>query len=233
MSGAQAVKRVVQELIGLYTRPNGLASHKRVWQEKKGEIDYMRIRMQLVRHFWVMLRKRLAVVLMILIPLLAFGATDSNSPAEQNLPTFWLIPHTHWEGAVFKTREEYLEMGLPHILTAVRLLKERPNYRFALDQVEYFRAFLERYPEEADAFRKFVTQGRLQIVCGLNVMPDDNMPSGESFIRQSVLRKRLLSRGVENGSYGGLAARHVRAPCADASALALGRIPFLLVLPRR
>lgn len=116
-------------------------------------------------------------------------AAEANAPGAQVLPTFWLIPHTHWEGAVFKTREEYLEMGLPHILTAVRLLKEHPNYRFTLDQVEYFRAFLERYPEEADSFRKFVADGRLQIVCGLNVMPDDNMPSGESFIRQMLYAK--------------------------------------------
>ncbi|HEY2953382.1 MAG TPA: hypothetical protein VGK40_12405, partial [Verrucomicrobiae bacterium] len=103
--------------------------------------------------------------------------------------TFWLIPHTHWEGAVFKTREEYLEMGLPNILTALRLLKEHPDYRFTLDQVAYFKPFLERYPEEAAAFRRFVANGRLQIVCGLNVMPDDNMPSGESFVRQLLYAK--------------------------------------------
>src|SRR5580693_3660500 len=111
------------------------------------------------------------------------SASDSRKlpPESEAAPVFYVIPHTHWEGAVFITREEYLEMGLPHILTAVRLLKEHPNYRFTLDQVEYFRAFLERYPEEADAFRKFVTEGRLQIVGGLDIMPDDNMPSGESF----------------------------------------------------
>jgi alpha-mannosidase len=130
--------------------------------------------------------KCFVLALILLFPPLSPNAAGSDS-AEK--PTFWLVPHTHWEGAVFKTREEYLEMGLPHILTAVRLLKEHPNYRFALDQVEYFRAFLERYPEEADAFRKFVAEGRLQIVCGLNVMPDDNMPSGESFIRQMLYAK--------------------------------------------
>ena len=125
----------------------------------------------------------LSLLLVLLItPKLATAQT-------QDPPTFWLIPHTHWEGAVFKTHEEYLEMGLPHILTAVRLLKEHPNYRFALDQAEYFRAFLERYPEEAAAFRKFVAEGRLQIVGGFNVMPDDNMPSGESFIRQMLYAK--------------------------------------------
>src|ERR1700741_2246645 len=81
---------------------------------------------------------------------LAFSAqTSASSPAGAGQPTFWIIPHTHWEGAVFKTREEYLELGLPHILTAVRLLKEHPNYRFALDQLAYFKPFLERYPEHA------------------------------------------------------------------------------------
>src|SRR5437870_12683745 len=58
---------------------------------------------------------------------------SSGLPASAHPPTFWLIPHTHWEGAVFKTREEYLQMGLPNLLTAVRLLQEQPNYRFALD----------------------------------------------------------------------------------------------------
>ncbi len=101
----------------------------------------------------------------------------------------WVIPHTHWEGAVFKTREEYLDMGLPHILEALRLLKTQPSYRFVLDQVAYVRPFLERYPEEAAAFRKFVDEGRLQLVLGMDVMPDVNMPGGETFIRQILYGK--------------------------------------------
>ncbi|HTL57301.1 MAG TPA: glycoside hydrolase family 38 C-terminal domain-containing protein [Candidatus Limnocylindrales bacterium] len=128
-------------------------------------------------------------LLPLVFALSSLTVNGENSDKKPETPTFWLIPHTHWEGAVFKTREEYLEMGLPNILTAIRLLKEHPNYRFVLDQVEYFRAFLERYPEEADAFRKFVAEGRLEIVGGLNVMPDDNMPSGESFIRQILYAK--------------------------------------------
>lgn len=120
---------------------------------------------------------------------LAEDRPNPHGPASSRDGVFYIIPHTHWEGAVFKTREEYLELGLTHILTAVRLLKEHPEYRFALDQMAYFRPFVERYPEEAGAFRKFVQEGRLQIVGGLNVMPDDNMPSGESFIRQMLYTK--------------------------------------------
>ncbi len=44
-----------------------------------------------------------------------------GQPGAADKPTFWVIPHTHWEGAVFKTREEYLDMGLGNILKAMRL----------------------------------------------------------------------------------------------------------------
>ena len=103
--------------------------------------------------------------------------------------TFFIIPHTHWEGAVFKTREEYLEIGLPYILRALRLLKAHPNYRFVLDQACYVKPFLERYPEGEATFRKFVDEGRLAIVGGTDVMLDVNMPGGESFVRQVLYGK--------------------------------------------
>ena len=45
-----------------------------------------------------------------------------TAPSE-NKSTFWVIPHTHWEGAVFKTRAEYLEMGLPNILKPMKSLE--------------------------------------------------------------------------------------------------------------
>ena len=70
----------------------------------------------------------------------------AETPEKEQKATFWVIPHTHWEGAVFKTREEYLEMGLPNILKAMKLLNEQPDYRFVLDQVAYVKPFLERYP---------------------------------------------------------------------------------------
>ena len=103
--------------------------------------------------------------------------------------TFWFIPATHWEGAVFKTREQYLDIGLPNILTALRLLNDYPDYRFTLDQVCYVKPFIERYPEEAVAFRQFVKEGRLQIVGGTNTMLDANIPAGESMVRQMLYGK--------------------------------------------
>ena len=116
-------------------------------------------------------------------------AAGGGQDAASKKDVLWIIPHTHWEGAVFKTREEYLEMGLINISTALHLLAEHPEYRFVLDQVAYVRPYLERYPENAATFRKFVKEGRLQLVGGTDVMPDVNMPSGESFVRQVLYGK--------------------------------------------
>jgi alpha-mannosidase len=108
--------------------------------------------------------------------------------------TFLFVPHTHWEGAVFKTREQYLEMGLPIILRALRLLKKHPDYRFTLDQVCYVEPFLRRYPEERDAFQRFVDEGRLAIVGGTDTMLDCNIPGGESYARQMLYGKGFFRR---------------------------------------
>lgn len=102
----------------------------------------------------------------------------------QGKQTLYYIPHTHWEGAVFFTREEYLRMGLSNILSALRLLEKYPFYKFTLDQVAYIKPFLERYPERAAEFKRYVTEGRLGIVGGMDVMPDDVKPGGELFVRQ-------------------------------------------------
>src|SRR5579884_4029303 len=118
------------------------------------------------------------------ILLLARCAAATDPPAAEKPDTLWIIPHTHWEGAVFKTREEYLREGLPHIVHALRLLREHPHYTFVLDQVAYVRPFLERYPEQEPLFRQRIREGRLQLVLGQAVMPDDNLPGGETFVRQ-------------------------------------------------
>lgn len=125
--------------------------------------------------------------------------TDSESflnSTQAAKDTFWFIPATHWEGAVFKTREQYLEIGLPNILTALKLLSDYPDYRFTLDQVCYVKPFLERYPEAAVAFKQFVKEGRLQIVGATDTMHDANIPSGESMVRHMLYGKTFYKENL-------------------------------------
>jgi alpha-mannosidase len=133
--------------------------------------------------------KKTILFLALLFATLAAGETP---PGEAEKDVVIVVPHTHWEGAVFKTREEYLDIGLPHILKAMNLLKRYPAYRFVLDQMCYVKPFLERYPAEAAALRKFVAEGRLQLAGGIDSMHDSNMPSGESIVRQYLLGKTFF-----------------------------------------
>ncbi len=114
---------------------------------------------------------------------------QASAPTGSAKPVLLLIPHTHWEGAVFKTREGYLQVGLPNILAALGMLEQHPDYRFVLDQVAYIKPFLERYPNEEASFRQFLSEGRLQIAGATDVMHDNNMPSGESIAHQLLLGK--------------------------------------------
>jgi alpha-mannosidase len=100
-----------------------------------------------------------------------------------------IVPHTHWEGAVFKTREEYLQIGLPHILKALSLMQRYPQYRYVLDQMAYIKPFLERYPNEVATFKKVLDEHRLEIAGGTVVMEDENVPSAESIAHQFLLAK--------------------------------------------
>jgi alpha-mannosidase len=100
-----------------------------------------------------------------------------------------IVPHTHWEGAVFHTREEYLQVGLPHIVKALSLLQRYPQYHYTLDQMCYVKPFLERYPNEMPVFKEMLDEHRLELVGGTDVMEDENVPSGESIAHQFLLSK--------------------------------------------
>ena len=130
-----------------------------------------------------MFPRKLIICLCALVAFLPYGHAQDKASAT-NKPVLYYVPHTHWEGAVFKTREGYLEMGLQNILRAMHLLRAYPDYKFTLDQVAYFKPFLERYPEEEADFRGFIAEGRLEIVGGMDVMPDDVKPGGELTVRQ-------------------------------------------------
>ena len=81
-------------------------------------------------------------------------------------------------------------MGLPNILRTVLLLKPTPTIALCWIKSATCGRSWNVIPEHAAAFRKYVQEGRLAIVGGTDVMPDVNMPSGESFVRQMLYGKR-------------------------------------------
>ncbi len=106
----------------------------------------------------------------------------------------YVIPHFHFDVAWIRTYEEYLKFAFSNVLDVLKLTGEHDEYRFCLDQVVLIQAFLERYPEEAEALQKAIADGKLELVCGMYTMADANIPSGEFLVRQFVLGKRFMKK---------------------------------------
>ena len=126
-------------------------------------------------------------LVVVLIPGIALPLRAQSPDPKQDF--LIIVPHTHWEGAVFRTREEYLQIGLPHIMKALSLLQRYPRYHYVFDQIAYVRPFLDRYPNEVATFKKMLDEHRLEIAGGTVVMEDENVPSGESIAHQFLLSK--------------------------------------------
>jgi len=103
--------------------------------------------------------------------------------------TVHYVSHTHYDAEVFLTRDETFEIGYSVLLGALAAMREDPQFKFALDQTCYIEPFLRAYPEERPFFEQVIAEGRMEITCGMYAMPDVNIPSGESFIRQVISGK--------------------------------------------
>jgi alpha-mannosidase len=119
----------------------------------------------------------------------AKGGTEVRSAARRRVH---VVPQTHYDAEVFLSREETFEMGFRNIELALRLLAAYPGYTFALDQVCYVQPYLARYPEKRSELLRYAREGRLPFEGASHVMPDMNLPCGESFIRQVLYGREFF-----------------------------------------
>ena len=137
--------------------------------------------------------------------MLAVGAQAGQAGRIEDMTDHrvFVVPHTHYDAEVFLTRDVTLKLGSDNILDALHLLSREPDYRFALDQRAYLEGFAELYPEQVARLKEHIASGRIEVVGGVHSMPDVNMPSGESLVRQILYGRAyldgVLSAGVTTG----------------------------------
>src|SRR6185312_5650991 len=76
--------------------------------------------------------------------------------------------------------------------TALQLMDEYPDYTFAQSTAQTSAWLEEKYPDIFAGIQKRVKEGRWEIVGGMWVEPDLNMPDGESQVRQLLIGKRYF-----------------------------------------
>ncbi|WP_158793362.1 glycoside hydrolase family 38 C-terminal domain-containing protein [Granulicella sp. L60] len=95
----------------------------------------------------------------------------------------WLWPWTESVDAVKRTYS-----------TALQLMREYPDYKFTQSAAAYNDWLTEKYPAINDDIKKRVDEGRWELVGGMWVEPDLNLPDGESLVRQLLLGKRFYAK---------------------------------------
>jgi len=104
--------------------------------------------------------------------------------------TLHLVPQFHYDVEFQLPLEPYLEACFENLLEAHRLMTLHPDYTYLVEQAFLMESFFNDYPSLVADFKSAAAVGRFEMASGMYTMADQNMPSGESLVRQLVVGKR-------------------------------------------
>jgi alpha-mannosidase len=108
--------------------------------------------------------------------------------------TVRLVGNAHIDMAWLWPWTETVEVVRDTFRTALQLMDEYPNFKFTQSSVQDFSWLEDKYPAEFQEIQKRVKEGRWELVGGMWVEPDLNMPDGESLVRQILVGKRYFQQ---------------------------------------
>jgi alpha-mannosidase len=95
----------------------------------------------------------------------------------------WLWPWTETVEVVRNTFQSVLD-----------LMREYPDFRFTMSSARAYEWMQEKYPDLFHQIEQRVKEGRWEVIGGMWVEPDLNMPDGESLVRQILVGKRYFQK---------------------------------------
>ena len=111
--------------------------------------------------------------------------------AEANIT---LTGNAHIDAAWLWPRSETIDVVRRTFNTALQLMNEYPGYTYSQSAAQYTAWMADKYPDMNAEIKKRVQEGRWEIVGGMWVEPDLNIPDGESLVRQLLVGQRLFSK---------------------------------------
>jgi alpha-mannosidase len=93
----------------------------------------------------------------------------------------WLWPWTETVEVVRNTFRSVLD-----------LMREYPDFKFTMSSARTYQWMEEKYPDLFREIQQRVKEGRWEVIGGMWVEPDLNMPDGESLVRQILVGKRYF-----------------------------------------
>jgi len=95
----------------------------------------------------------------------------------------WLWPWTETVEVVRNTFQSVLD-----------LMREYPDFKFTMSSARTYEWMQEKYPDLFQQIEQRVKEGRWEVIGGMWVEPDLNMPDGESLVRQILVGKNYFQK---------------------------------------
>ena len=113
-----------------------------------------------------------------------------------------MVSHFHYDPVWWGTQGQFTESrlllpdedgSLPDVRTAFELVRLHlakaradPDYKFVLAEIDYLKPHFDAYPEDRADVRRFIAEGRIELVGGTYNEPNTNLTGAESTIRNAV-----------------------------------------------
>jgi alpha-mannosidase len=129
----------------------------------------------------------------------AFDASLRQAQAKLETLNPWLkrftihaVGNSHIDMAWLWPWTETVEVVRNTFQSALDLTREYPGFKFTMGTAQTYEWMEEKYPDMFKEIQQRVKEGRWEIVGGMWVEPDLNMPDGESLVRQILVGKRYF-----------------------------------------
>src|SRR5271157_2958288 len=108
--------------------------------------------------------------------------------------TYHLTGNSHIDAAWLWPWTETVDVVKRTFGTALQLMYEYPEYTYTQSAAAYNEWLAEKYPDMNAEIARRIKEGTWEIVGGMWVEPDLNMPDGESLVRQILVGKRWFKQ---------------------------------------
>ena len=118
---------------------------------------------------------------------------ESLKPELQQV-TAHLTGNSHIDAAWLWPWTETVDVVKRTFGTALQLMNEYPDYTYTQSAAQYNSWMADKYPEMNEQIKQRIKEGRWEIVGGMWVEPDLNIPDGEAQVRSILIGKRWFQK---------------------------------------
>jgi alpha-mannosidase len=113
--------------------------------------------------------------------------------------TMYMISHFHYDPVWWNTQAAYTSVwtedppgrcrqrhGFDLVRAHLEMARREPEYKFVLAEVDYLKPYWDTHPEDRADLRRFIADGRIEVMGGAYNEPNTNLTSPETTIRNFV-----------------------------------------------